>query len=913
MPPVLLYGALAASLVALALTVAGMRRADGRLAARARLAALAALAMLAFSAAVLLVAFLSLDFSYFYVWNYTEAHAPLYQRVAGFWAGQSGSVFLWTIFVGAALAFEEWVQGRIARRDAARLLSGAFPVARAVVLAILVAFIAWTIMGDPFAATDEFRLSASTGFFVHAPGAGPPPSVCTGGATPLTCDPDGFGLNPLLATPFMIIHPPIQIAAYAFTALLFAASAAYLVTEDRGWLSIAEGWGRVSWLLFSAGLAIGALWAYYVLSFGGYWAWDPVEVSDLVAWIALTAFLHGAALQRRGKPLRWFLPLLALLPFLLTLFSTVVTRSALWISAHAFDVGGSAIIQDPMERTLAVLATKPAIAYATSFLLVAVLFAGILFLHRFHRLRLAATGKPHLPALAFLGLYAGLAILSAVDVHSLFAQVFRASAFLGPGNALLGLAILAALVVGIPLAFMVHAMPDDAPPQGTWVNESNLLVGAVTLLSLGLTITAAILLIGVNLPIPRMAEFYESREPFIVVPIALLLTFTFTFKRLGQRDALLLCAATGVAGAVGYLLFPDLGLLALGVPLFTLALAAVTYRVLAVVGSGSAAPPALRLAGALLILSALAGYAFWSSPPSVLSIGPPLAFHLWQVPAGLALSTLAFVSGVATMHGRSFPLAVLGALAGIASLGYVAGGVLAAAALSLAVRERARFEGLALREALVKARPRLYGAGQYLSHVGMILIVIGYGASAFHEEERDFKDIVVPLERGIPAEIAGYTIALVGSQGVDRDADGAYEDVGAFIEISRGGERVWTATVSMYWVEKERQYRPTEDVFRQPLGDLYFNSNVSNLPRMHVQEDACPAALNNATNCWISSGTLAQFTIAGENPRFPSDKIDKLQLSVKHLPLVAPVWTGAFLLPFGMGLVLALGKKRWTG
>ncbi|HVL86464.1 MAG TPA: cytochrome c biogenesis protein CcsA [Candidatus Thermoplasmatota archaeon] len=908
--PLLLSGSLVAALAAVALTLRSAR--EPALAPLARRATLLSLALLALAALVLVVAFVTVDVSYYYVWNYTDASTPLYLRIAGLWAGQAGSAFLWTIFVGAAVAYEERLQDR-------HPVGGpAFRAAlRAVALAVLCAFVVWTITLDPFAPSSQYHLSAFTGFFERVPDyAGAVPAVCAPGARPTTCAPQGFGLNPLLTTPFMAVHPPIQLAAYALVVPLFAAACAFLATDDPAWSRVAKAWGRIAWLLFALGLGIGALWAYYVLSFGGFWAWDPVEVGDLLPWIALTGLLHATVVHERKGGLGWYLPLLAALPLLLTLLATFVTRSALWISAHAFDVGTSAIVPDPFERAMIVLSTKPAVSYVASLLFLATFVVGALFLLRFRRLRPAELSRLDAPVAVLAGLYLVLGLVGALDPARLVAGALSAAHALGLGNLVLGFGALGVLLVGVPLAAMVRALPegsDEHSSQG-WlasITETQLLHGAVVLLSLGLAVTASVLLLGVNLSIPSMAAFYNSREPFVVVPLALLLAFTFTHRRLGRAGALAMVVATLGAGLAGYALFPSHRLLALGAPILLFALFAAVHKVVATGASGSAASRETRWAGALLVLASLLGVLFWASPPTVLSLpGATVALSLWQVPVGLAASALAFAAGVATMHGRSRALALLGGAAGVLAFGYGVGLALSVVALALSLSGRASFDRAGVASSLRASRAKLFGAAQHLGHVGLVLILVGYGASTFHATTSDFRDLVNPLERGVPASVAGYDLLFSDSTGVDADGDGVFEEVTAHVQVWREGRYLDTATVTLYWVAKERQHRATEYVLRQPFGDLYVNANTTNVPRMRVSEADCAGELRERFNCWVNAGTLAQFTVRGDNPRFPSDRVDRVQVSVKHLPLVSPVWAGAFLLPVSMVAVLALDPRR---
>jgi cytochrome c-type biogenesis protein CcmF len=157
-------------------------------------------------------------------------------------------------------------------------------------------------------------------------------------APTLAPQPEGFGLNPLLQNPFMVIHPPIVFAGYAGVTVPFAYAVAALLAGrlDRTWVRGIRRWNLVSWLLLGAGIILGGWWAYLELGWGGYWGWDPVENAVAIPWLLATAGLHSAIVQeRRGMFKVWTITLLAL-TFELCLLATFITRSGVIQSVHAF-------------------------------------------------------------------------------------------------------------------------------------------------------------------------------------------------------------------------------------------------------------------------------------------------------------------------------------------------------------------------------------------------------------------------------------------------------------------------------------------------------------------------------------------------------------------------------------------------
>ena len=141
---------------------------------------------------------------------------------------------------------------------------------------------------------------------------------------------EGLGLNPLLKTPWMLIHPPIVFFGYVFT--LFALGLTFSEADSKQRLS--RGMAALAWLFLTLGIAIGGLWAYEVLGWGGYWAWDPVETSSLVPWLILTAYFHLVPQLTTKKSTSQ--DFMLMLSGATIIFATAVTRGGLAQSVHAF-------------------------------------------------------------------------------------------------------------------------------------------------------------------------------------------------------------------------------------------------------------------------------------------------------------------------------------------------------------------------------------------------------------------------------------------------------------------------------------------------------------------------------------------------------------------------------------------------
>src|SRR5687767_9789100 len=157
---------------------------------------------------------------------------------------------------------------------------------------------------------------------------------------------DGNGLNMLLQNYWMVIHPPVLFLGFATTVIPFAFAIGGLITKKYGdWVKPALPWALFSACVLGVGIMMGAAWAYESLSFGGYWAWDPVENASLVPWLTLIAGVHTLVIYKNtGRSLQTSFFLIAL-TFILILYSTFLTRSGILgeTSVHSFaDLGMNA-------------------------------------------------------------------------------------------------------------------------------------------------------------------------------------------------------------------------------------------------------------------------------------------------------------------------------------------------------------------------------------------------------------------------------------------------------------------------------------------------------------------------------------------------------------------------------------------
>lgn len=278
-----------------------------RLAETARRAGIASFFATSAAAFALVWAAFTNDFSVSYILHHSNRALPAAYKFAALWSGQEGSLLLWA-----------WL-----------LATYGFVVRARHKVDVRLSAYASTI------------LAGVQVFFLLLLNFAAPPFALVQGAVPA----DGFGLNPLLQYPEMVIHPPMLYLGYVGFTVPFAFALGALMMRYPGekWIHITRRWTMVTWLFLTCGIFLGAHWAYSVLGWGGYWGWDPVENASLMPWLTGTAFLHSVMMQeKRGMMKNWNVWLI-FSTFLLSILGTLLTRSGLVSSVHAFaqsSIGG---------------------------------------------------------------------------------------------------------------------------------------------------------------------------------------------------------------------------------------------------------------------------------------------------------------------------------------------------------------------------------------------------------------------------------------------------------------------------------------------------------------------------------------------------------------------------------------------
>ena len=245
-------------------------------------------------------AFLAHDFEVSYVAQHSNLAMPRGYTWVAFYAGNEGSLLFIATVLGLLCSLAvAWAPNKL--RDS-------MPHATAVMMLVLTFFLAvTTIMANPFDRLD----------FVP---------------------PDGQGINPLLVHFGMFIHPPMLMSGLVAVTIPFSLAAGALLAGKAAdeWVDGGRVWGIASWVVLGVGLLLGSWWAYTILGWGGYWAWDPVENAALMPWLGLTAFIHSIMVQKRRGMFRMWNIALINISFALALFGMFINRGGPVPSVHSF-------------------------------------------------------------------------------------------------------------------------------------------------------------------------------------------------------------------------------------------------------------------------------------------------------------------------------------------------------------------------------------------------------------------------------------------------------------------------------------------------------------------------------------------------------------------------------------------------
>ena len=249
---------------------------------------------------VLIAAFIVSDFSLITVYQNSHSLKPLFYKIAGTWGNHEGSLLLWAIIL-SIFSFLFLVYNKNHPKK--------FRLLTLIIQNIL-------ILGFLF-----FILFNSNPFSKISP----IPS-------------EGLGLNPILQDPALAIHPPLLYVGFVGASIYFSAAIASLITNysEKSFSLSIKSWVLISWCFQTLGILVGSIWAYYELGWGGFWFWDPVENASLLPWFAMTALFHSLIVFEKRNLFYFWVIILCLITFILSVTGTFLVRSGILNSVHTF-------------------------------------------------------------------------------------------------------------------------------------------------------------------------------------------------------------------------------------------------------------------------------------------------------------------------------------------------------------------------------------------------------------------------------------------------------------------------------------------------------------------------------------------------------------------------------------------------
>jgi len=253
-----------------------------------------------FSFLALTYSYIISDFSVLNVFQNSHTTKPLLYKIAGVWGNHEGSMLLWIV----VLSIINYFIYKFYNNENVELISKTLRIQSVIIFGFLIFVIATS---NPFE-----RIPFTNG--------------------------DGLGFNPILQDPALAIHPPLLYFGYVGFSATFSISVAIMLMQNINLASFRyiKIFAISSWIFLTIGIAIGSIWAYYELGWGGWWFWDPVENAALMPWILGTALLHSTINVEKRQTLQTWVLILSILTFLLSVIGTFLVRSGILTSVHTF-------------------------------------------------------------------------------------------------------------------------------------------------------------------------------------------------------------------------------------------------------------------------------------------------------------------------------------------------------------------------------------------------------------------------------------------------------------------------------------------------------------------------------------------------------------------------------------------------
>jgi len=241
------------------------------------------------------------DFNVLNVFQNSHTTKPLLYKISGVWGNHEGSMLLWIL----VLTIFNYFIFKLYNNKNSNFISKTLETQAFLIIGFLLFII---LTSNPFKKTIDTQL-------------------------------EGLGFNPILQDPALAVHPPLLYIGYVGFSAAFSMSVAALSLENKEkifWYNYMKPFVVASWTFLTIGIALGSVWAYYELGWGGWWFWDPVENASFMPWLIGTALLHSLIIVEKRKSLQAWVLLLAILAFLLSVVGTFLVRSGVLTSVHTF-------------------------------------------------------------------------------------------------------------------------------------------------------------------------------------------------------------------------------------------------------------------------------------------------------------------------------------------------------------------------------------------------------------------------------------------------------------------------------------------------------------------------------------------------------------------------------------------------
>ena len=258
------------------------------------------LTLLVISFSLLVISFITSDFSLKLVANNSHLLKPFLYKFAGAWGNHEGSMLLWVLILTLYLFLFQ-----LSSRDYPNVLVRNVTLVQLSIIALFLFYL--LVFSNPFERLDIPPLN-------------------------------GQDLNPILQDVLLVAHPPVLYLGYLGLSIPFSIAIGFLLTNDHkiNIVRLVRFWSLAPFVFLTLGILLGSIWAYYELGWGGWWFWDPVENVSLLPWLLNLALIHSVLiLERRNSLLNWTI-LLSIMGFSFSMIGTFIVRSGLITSVHAF-------------------------------------------------------------------------------------------------------------------------------------------------------------------------------------------------------------------------------------------------------------------------------------------------------------------------------------------------------------------------------------------------------------------------------------------------------------------------------------------------------------------------------------------------------------------------------------------------